>query len=265
MPTSASSQGCSHGQQSPTVGPSSAPASPPVSPTSPDSRPFLPSPSQPAALLRDDDVRSIDERTLGSWRYHDVDDPATVAPTPIGTPSASRRPSCVKLSTAFPNESTKAIDILEEHADEPVSQTIKQVEQDSTPSKPPFAPLEEKAENEKSTDSPSSDEPTLPTEAPQEPSHGRLIPLRQFLIVYACLSVAVLLTSLDQTIVACLLPTIASDFGAAKDISWVGTAFLLTNTAFSPIYGRMSDVFGRRALFLFAQVIFIIGTVGGQQ
>lgn len=45
--------------------------------------------------------------------------------------------------------------------------------------------------------------------------------------------------------VACILPNIASDFGSSS-LSWVGTAYLLTQTTFSPMYGRMSDVFGRK-------------------
>lgn len=78
-----------------------------------------------------------------------------------------------------------------------------------------------------------------------EPSHGRLLPLGRFLLVYACLSLAVLLTALDQTVVACILPNISAEFGA-RDAPWIGTAYLLTQTTFSPLYGRLSDVFGRK-------------------
>lgn len=99
----------------------------------------------------------------------------------------------------------------------------------------------------------SYDKPDDTTKTEATPSHGRNLPLKQFLIVYACLSIAVFLTSLDQTIVACLLPRqylhirvppfsidafcieIAPDFKSSKSISWVGTAFLLTSTSFSPI------------------------------
>lgn len=78
-----------------------------------------------------------------------------------------------------------------------------------------------------------------------EPSHGRLLPLGRFLLVYSCLSLAVLLTALDQTVVACILPNISAEFGA-RDAPWIGTAYLLTQTTFSPLYGRLSDVFGRK-------------------
>ena len=117
--------------------------------------------------------------------------------------------------------------------------------------------LETKAEQQHPSQGDGSSEP---------PSHGRLLPLGQFLTVYACLSLAVLLTSLDQTVgescfhstapllfpltqvrraVACISPSISKSFGASQ-IPWVGTAYLLTQTVFAPIYGRMSDVFGRK-------------------
>ncbi|KAK0519732.1 hypothetical protein OC835_007433 [Tilletia horrida] len=95
---------------------------------------------------------------------------------------------------------------------------------------------------------------------PEEPSHGRLLPLTQFLTVYFCLALATLLTSLDQTIAACITPTISSEFGASSQSSWIGTAFLLTSTVFHPLYGRFCDVFGRKVLFLIAQFFFLGGT-----
>ena len=56
------------------------------------------------------------------------------------------------------------------------------------------------------------------------------------------------------------MPTISQDFGS-DSISWVGICYLLTQTVFSPIYGRLSDVFGRKPLFLAAQVIFFCGLI----
>ncbi|PWZ01212.1 MFS general substrate transporter [Testicularia cyperi] len=93
---------------------------------------------------------------------------------------------------------------------------------------------------------------------PPAPQHGRLLPIGKFLVVYACMSLAVLLTSLDQTVVASILPSISNKFGHAQ-APWVGTAYLLAQTTFSPLYGKMSDVFGRKALFLTAMLFFLSG------
>ncbi|KAK0526453.1 hypothetical protein OC842_005188 [Tilletia horrida] len=114
-------------------------------------------------------------------------------------------------------------------------------------------------EAEKSTPASAATEQSSPSK-PEEPSHGRLLPLTQFLTVYFCLALAILLTSLDQTIAACITPTISTEFGSSSQSSWIGTAFLLTSTVFQPLYGRFCDVFGRKMLFLIAQILFLGGT-----
>ena len=58
---------------------------------------------------------------------------------------------------------------------------------------------------------------------------------------------AMFLGALDQTIVATALPTIGRHFGDLGDLSWVVTAYLLTGTAVTPLYGKLSDIHGRRA------------------
>ena len=57
---------------------------------------------------------------------------------------------------------------------------------------------------------------------------------------------AMFLGALDQTIVATALPTIGRHFGDLGDLSWVVTAYLLTGTAVTPLYGKLSDIHGRR-------------------
>ncbi|MBN2113630.1 MAG: MFS transporter [Acidimicrobiia bacterium] len=70
----------------------------------------------------------------------------------------------------------------------------------------------------------------------------------------------VLLAALDQTIVATALPTIVGELGGLDHLSWVVTAYLLTSTASSPLYGKISDLLGRRQVFQFAIVVFLIGS-----
>jgi EmrB/QacA subfamily drug resistance transporter len=72
---------------------------------------------------------------------------------------------------------------------------------------------------------------------------------------------AMFLGALDQTIVATALPTIGRHFGNLDDLSWVVTAYLLTGTASTPLYGKLSDIYGRRGVMLTAIGIFIAGSM----
>jgi EmrB/QacA subfamily drug resistance transporter len=73
---------------------------------------------------------------------------------------------------------------------------------------------------------------------------------------------AMFLAALDQTIVAPALPAIARDLGEFNAISWVVTAYLLASTAATPIFGKLSDLYGRRRLLLAGLLIFIAGSLG---
>src|SRR4051812_8442025 len=72
--------------------------------------------------------------------------------------------------------------------------------------------------------------------------------------------VTLLLAALDQTIVATSLPRIVGDLGGITQYSWVFTAYMLTSTVTVPLYGKLGDVYGRKNLFLFAIVVFLIGS-----
>jgi len=71
----------------------------------------------------------------------------------------------------------------------------------------------------------------------------------------------ILLASLDQTVVIPAVPAIAGDLGAFGHLSWIVTAYLLTSTAATPIYGKLSDIYGRRAMLLPALVLFIAASL----
>jgi MFS family permease len=70
------------------------------------------------------------------------------------------------------------------------------------------------------------------------------------------------MATLNLTLVATALPTIAQQFNALSSAFWVGTAYMLTNTAFQPLYGRLSNIFGRKWTMLFAQSIFVLASLG---
>jgi EmrB/QacA subfamily drug resistance transporter len=74
------------------------------------------------------------------------------------------------------------------------------------------------------------------------------------------LMLALLLAALDQTIVSTALPRIASDFSALDQLSWVVTAYLLTSAVSTPIYGKVSDLYGRKNVLCVAIAIFLIGS-----
>lgn len=72
---------------------------------------------------------------------------------------------------------------------------------------------------------------------------------------------SMLLAALDQTIVAPALPTIARALGHAEYLPWIVTGYLLTATAMSPLYGKISDVYGRRPVIYAAVLIFLLGSL----
>ena len=82
----------------------------------------------------------------------------------------------------------------------------------------------------------------------------------RILAIYSGLMVTLLLAALDQTIVATALPRIVGDLGGITQYSWVFTAYMLTSTVTVPLYGKLGDVWGRKNLFLFAIVVFLIGS-----
>jgi EmrB/QacA subfamily drug resistance transporter len=75
------------------------------------------------------------------------------------------------------------------------------------------------------------------------------------------LMLVMLLSALDQTIVSTALPRIATELHGLNEISWVATAYLLTSAVSTPIYGKISDLYGRKRIFQVAIVIFLFGSI----
>jgi EmrB/QacA subfamily drug resistance transporter len=84
---------------------------------------------------------------------------------------------------------------------------------------------------------------------------------RQLGTVIAGLMLALMLASLDQNIVATALPRIVGDLGGLSHLSWVVTAFVLTSTISTPLYGKLSDMYGRKRLFHASIAIFLFGSI----
>ncbi|MTA26674.1 MAG: DHA2 family efflux MFS transporter permease subunit [Actinobacteria bacterium] len=83
---------------------------------------------------------------------------------------------------------------------------------------------------------------------------------KEIMVILGGLMSGMLLAALDQTIVSTALKSIVEEFNGLNHYTWVVTAYLLTSTASTPLYGKISDIYGRRIVFQFAIVTFLIGS-----
>ncbi len=90
---------------------------------------------------------------------------------------------------------------------------------------------------------------------------GEFLSHKQILVVMGGLMAGMFLAALDQSIVGVALPKITSELGGLDKLSWVVTAYLLTSTAATPLWGKISDLLGRRPVFQAAIVVFLVGSV----
>lgn len=101
------------------------------------------------------------------------------------------------------------------------------------------------------------DQPLL--RAPDEESWK---PPRGFIWIQVAIMSNVFLYGFDGTITAATYAIISSEFDAANTASWLTTSYLVTSTAFQPLYGRVSDIFGRRLCFFISTITFALGCLG---
>lgn len=106
-------------------------------------------------------------------------------------------------------------------------------------------------------DQPREDQPLL-----QPPSSVSWRPPPGFFLIQVAIMTNVFLYGFDGTITAATYGVISSDFDAANTASWLTTSYLVTSTAFQPLYGRVSDIFGRRICFFISSVTFGLGCLG---
>lgn len=95
---------------------------------------------------------------------------------------------------------------------------------------------------------------------PQEPEQVERTKLKTVLIMVA-LMMAVFLAALDVTIITTALPTISEEFNSASGYTWIGSAFLLANASSAPVWGKCSDIFGRKPVLLGANIVFFVGSL----
>lgn len=83
----------------------------------------------------------------------------------------------------------------------------------------------------------------------------QLLPKKELLVVFAIMALALLVCFIDQNGIGVLLPSIAKDLHAQSTIAWAGTSALIANTVFQVLYGRLSDLFGRKWVLLSALIL----------
>src|SRR6185503_2124197 len=83
----------------------------------------------------------------------------------------------------------------------------------------------------------------------------------RIILVTAGIMLSLFLASMESTVVATAMPTIVGQLGGLEHYSWVFSAFMLASTTTVPLYGKLSDIYGRRNLYVFAMVLFLIGSV----
>lgn len=82
-------------------------------------------------------------------------------------------------------------------------------------------------------------------------------------LIFSALILAMLMASLGQTVLATALPTIVGELDGVEHMAWVITAFILASTIMMPVYGKLGDMFGRKPLFVFAILAFVLGSALG--
>lgn len=85
-------------------------------------------------------------------------------------------------------------------------------------------------------------------------------PVTSIRLVIFSIGMLLLLASLDQTIVSTALPTIVAELGGLEHLSWVFTAYILTSTIVAPLYGKLGDLYGRRAMVFVSVAVFLAGS-----
>ncbi|MFG3080223.1 MFS transporter [Streptomyces parvulus] len=109
------------------------------------------------------------------------------------------------------------------------------------------------------------DEPVTAPQAPPlpptpDPEPDAALSPRRVRLVFVGLMLALLLAALEQMIVATALPKIVGELHGLDKMSWAITAYLLTSTVGLPIYGKLGDLFGRKGVFQFAILVFVVGS-----
>ncbi|ETS85925.1 hypothetical protein PFICI_03950 [Pestalotiopsis fici W106-1] len=96
---------------------------------------------------------------------------------------------------------------------------------------------------------------------PELDDQSSRLPFRRLILAYSCLAAIYFIQSLDINAVATALPVVSRALGAGNSITWTATAYLMGQTAFQPLYGRLSDIFGRKPVLMTCIGFVIVGDI----
>jgi MFS family permease len=87
------------------------------------------------------------------------------------------------------------------------------------------------------------------------------LPFKQLIIAYLCLAICFFVSFMDVNSTTTALPAVADTLNAQNSITWAGTSYLIAQTAFQVLYGRLSDIFGRKPVLIFCVAMLITGDI----
>jgi EmrB/QacA subfamily drug resistance transporter len=102
---------------------------------------------------------------------------------------------------------------------------------------------------------------TNATSTQAAPFYAEDLPHRTKLFILASVMLGLFLSALDQTIVSTAMPAIIAELRGLEYVAWTSTSYLLASTTMVPIYGKLSDIYGRRAILLSGIIIFLVGSM----
>ncbi|EJC99877.1 MFS general substrate transporter [Fomitiporia mediterranea MF3/22] len=129
------------------------------------------------------------------------------------------------------------------------------------PASPTIQSLHDEDSNENGTEAIHTDTHRASYKELKLTDQTNLLPFRKVVSVFAGLAVCIVVSTLDMTLVATALPSISAEFHAGSVSSFIPSAYLLTSTAFQPLYGRFSDIFGRKVALCLAMAVFMLGNL----
>jgi EmrB/QacA subfamily drug resistance transporter len=101
---------------------------------------------------------------------------------------------------------------------------------------------------------------SVPYNSGERIDYAAILPTRTKFIILAGVLLCLFLAALDQTIVGTALPAIVSDFNGLDMVAWISTGYLLASTTMVPIYGKLSDLYGRKVILVWGIISFLVGS-----
>ncbi|KAK4098612.1 MFS general substrate transporter [Parathielavia hyrcaniae] len=135
---------------------------------------------------------------------------------------------------------------------EPTSPILGENTQEKANSQP-----QELQQNEQNDPPPTTPPQTAEPDAPSSPPRTRL----QTALIILALASALFLAALDMTIVTVAVPTMAREFGSTAGYTWIGSAYMLAAAAGAPVWGKVSDIWGRKPVLMLAAAVFWVGSL----